>query len=50
MEVYEKKRRTRLLIVAITAFGCSVAALSGTLAASTYGDLAEVHAERVGFL
>lgn len=36
MELQDKRRRLRLLIVASTAFGCSIAALSGTLAALTY--------------
>lgn len=36
MDIQDKRRRLRLLIVAATAFGCSIAALSGTLHAQAY--------------
>lgn len=36
METRDKRRQLRLLIVAATAFGCSIAALSGTLHAQAY--------------
>jgi hypothetical protein len=36
MDVQEKRRSLRLLIVAATAFACSIVALNGTLHAFTY--------------
>jgi hypothetical protein len=33
MDIYQKMKRLRLLLIAAAAFGCSIAALSGTLAA-----------------
>lgn len=50
MDISERKRRARLMIIAMTAFGCSVAALSGTLAASTHGPLGGVQPVGIGLL
>lgn len=36
MDIRDKRRQLRLLIAAATAFGCSIAALSGTLHAQAY--------------